>query len=157
MLHRGALIRLEFDESWDDGIHLGLSDQVSDGHLVYVDGVFTHTKNVKDKTKLADAGEHRDEGGEDLGGPLGFEPEESSPSVARRRIIGKSAPRVAVFEGHGDVYDDDLVSDQGEMSDLEEYAEELDLGKDVMAPRAAALGVPTRYSGEVVMKEREEV
>ena len=62
-----------------------------------------------------------------------------------------------MFEGHGDVYDDDLVSDQGEMSDLEEYAEELDLGKDVMAPRAAALGVPTRYSGEVVMKEREEV
>ena len=43
----GALIRLEFDESWDDGIHLGLSDQVSDGHLVYVDGVFTRTKNVR--------------------------------------------------------------------------------------------------------------
>lgn len=37
----GALIRLEFDERWDDGVYLGLSDQVSDGHLVYVDGALT--------------------------------------------------------------------------------------------------------------------
>ena len=55
----GALIRLEFDERWTDGVYLGLSDQVSDGHLVYVDGIFTHTKNVKDKAKLVDAGDHR--------------------------------------------------------------------------------------------------
>ena len=31
----GALIRLEFDERWTDGVYLGLSDQVHDGHLVY--------------------------------------------------------------------------------------------------------------------------
>ena len=153
----GALIRLEFDERWDDGVYLGLSDQVSDGHLVYVDGVFTHTKNVRDKAKLTDAGTHRDEGGEQPGGPLGFEPEGISPSVSRRRIVGKSAPRVAVLEGHEEAYDDDLVSDRGEMSDLEEDEEEQDLGKNVMPPRVAVLGVRAGHNGGVVIEQSEEV
>ena len=30
----GALIRLEFEERWSEGLYLGLSDQVADGHLV---------------------------------------------------------------------------------------------------------------------------
>ena len=55
----GALIRLEFGERWSEGLYLGLSDQVADGHLVYVDGTFTHTRSVRDKSKLVDAGEHQ--------------------------------------------------------------------------------------------------
>ena len=55
----GALIRLEFEERWSEGLYLGLSDQVADGHLVYVDGTFTHTRSVRDKAKLVDAKEHQ--------------------------------------------------------------------------------------------------
>ena len=153
----GALIRLEFDERWDDGVYLGLSDQVSDGHLVYVDGVFTHTKNVRDKAKLTDAGTHRDEGGEQPGGPLGFEPEWISTPISKRRIVGKSAPRVAVFEGHEEAYDDDLVSDRGEMSDLEVDEEEQDLCKYVMPPRVAVLDVRAGHNGGGAIEQSEEV
>ena len=53
----GALIRLEFEERWSEGLYLGLSDQVADGHLVYVDGTFTHTRSVRNKAKLVDAKE----------------------------------------------------------------------------------------------------
>ncbi|OLP91197.1 hypothetical protein AK812_SmicGene27151 [Symbiodinium microadriaticum] len=55
----GALIRLEFEERWSEGLYLGLSDEVADGHLVYVDGTFTHTRSVRDKAKLVDAKEHQ--------------------------------------------------------------------------------------------------
>ena len=144
----GALIRLEFDERWTDGVYLGLSDQVHDGHLVYVDGIFTHTKNVKDKAKLVDAGDHRDELGKGPEGLLGFEPEGGSSPMARRRIVGKSAPRVAALEGQREVYDDDLIVDLGETSDLEEEAEQLEVCLDVLSPRVACLGTSSRV-GEV--------
>ncbi|CAE7817553.1 unnamed protein product, partial [Symbiodinium necroappetens] len=106
----GALIRLEFDERWAEGIYLGLSDQVSNGHLVYVDGIFTHTKNVKDKAKLVDAG---GEGRDDERKRAGDEPDLPR---ARRRIVGKSTPRVATLDRSVDigVYDDDLPEDQEE-------------------------------------------
>ncbi|CAE7222038.1 GIP [Symbiodinium sp. CCMP2456] len=106
----GALIRLEFDERWAEGIYLGLSDQVSNGHRVYVDGIFTRTKNVKDKAKLVDAG---DEGRDDGEKRMGDEPELPR---ARRRIVGKSTPRVATLDRRVDlgVYDDDLPEDQEE-------------------------------------------
>ena len=162
----GAVIRLEFDERWTDGVYLGLSDQVRDGHLVYVDGVFTHSRNVKDKAKLVDAGDHRDglgEGPEEL---LGFEPESGSTPTARRRIVGKSAPRVAALEGQCDVYDDDLIVDLGEISELEGEAEQ-------QLPRAARLGAtpcegeleqrgdqdngvnPENYAKEILYEEEE--
>ena len=96
----GALIRLEleFEERWSEGVYLGLSDQVADGHLVYVDGTFTHTRSVRDKAKLVDAKEHQpDEDRE----PLVLEDDQDPPS-RRLRIYGKSAPRMAALGGNPD-------------------------------------------------------
>eukprot|EP00439_Symbiodinium_sp_Y106_P011283 s3707_g1.t1 len=68
--------------------------------------------------------------------------------MGRRRIVGKSAPRVAALEGQREVYDDDLIVDLGETSDLEEEAEQLEVGLDVLSPRVACLGTSSRV-GEV--------
>ena len=71
--------------------------------------------------------------------------------------MGKSAPRVAVFEGHEEAYDDDLVSDRGEMSDLEVDEEEQDLCKYVMPPRVAVLDVRAGHNGGGAIEQSEEV
>ncbi|OLP79514.1 hypothetical protein AK812_SmicGene40188 [Symbiodinium microadriaticum] len=89
----GPLIRLDFEERWSEGVYLGLSDQVADGH-----GMFTHTRSVRDKAKLVDAKEHQpDEDRE----PLVFEDDQDPPS-RRLRIYGKSAPRMAALGGNPD-------------------------------------------------------
>lgn len=105
---------------------------------------------------MTDAGEHRDEVGDGPGALLGFEPEGPHPSTARRRIVGKSAPRVAALEGQCEVYDDDLVSDREEMSDLEDYAVELDVNDGVMIPRIAVLEASTSSGGEAVRNDQGE-
>ena len=47
-------LRMEFEPRWREGIYMGLSDQVDEGHLVYVDGTFLHTKNVRPAKDLVD-------------------------------------------------------------------------------------------------------
>ena len=74
----------------------------------------------------------------------GFEPAVGSSPMARRRVVGKSAPRVAALEGQREVYDDDLIVDLGETSDLEEEAEQLEVCLDVLSPRVACLGTSSR-------------
>ena len=49
-------LRMEFEPRWREGIYMGLSDQVDEGHLVYVDGTFLHTKNVRPAKDLVDPG-----------------------------------------------------------------------------------------------------
>ena len=49
-------LRMEFEPRWREGIYMGLSDQVDEGHLVYVDGAFLHTKNVRPAKDLVDPG-----------------------------------------------------------------------------------------------------
>ncbi|OLP74886.1 hypothetical protein AK812_SmicGene45448 [Symbiodinium microadriaticum] len=100
----GALIRLEFEERRSEGLYLGLSDQVADGHLVYVDGTFTHTRSVRDKAKLVDAKEHQP----DESGTIGSrghspdleyhdgDPDGRGDDVSERVVV---APRVAVRDG----------------------------------------------------------
>ena len=109
----GALIRLEFEERWSEGLYLGLSDQVADGHLVYVDGTFTHTRSVRDKAKLVDAGEHQQD--EDQEMPVLEDGQD--PPARRLRIHGKSAPRIAAIGGNPDDVGD--VSGRGHSPDLE--------------------------------------
>ncbi|CAE7256381.1 unnamed protein product, partial [Symbiodinium sp. CCMP2456] len=133
----GALIRLEFDERWAEGVYLGLSDQLADGHLVYVDGIFTHTKNVRDKAKLVDAEvEVPDDHGREQGDEL--EPR------AKRRIVGKSAPRVAVMERSSEfgIYEDDLPSDEEELCDDEDLGDGTQevMSEECPVPRVAVLG-----------------
>ncbi|CAE7259807.1 GIP, partial [Symbiodinium sp. CCMP2456] len=133
----GALIRLEFDERWAEGVYLGLSDQLADGHLVYVDGIFTHTKNVKDKAKLVDARvEIPDDHGREQGDEL--EPR------AKRRIVGKSAPRVAVMERKSEfgIYEDDLPSDEEVLCDDEDLGDGTQgvMSEECPVPRVAVLG-----------------
>ncbi|OLP97705.1 hypothetical protein AK812_SmicGene19927 [Symbiodinium microadriaticum] len=94
----GALIRLEFEERWSEGLYLGLSDQVADGHLVYVDGTFTHTRSVRDKAKLVDAKEHQPD--EDQEMPVLEDGQD--PPARRLRIHGKSSPRFAAMGGNPD-------------------------------------------------------
>ena len=94
----GALIRLEFEERWSEGLYLGLSDQVADGHLVYVDGTFTHTRSVRDKAKLVDAGEHQQDEDQEM---LVLE-DGQDPPARRLRIHGKSAPRIATTGSNPD-------------------------------------------------------
>ena len=77
---------------------MGLSDQVADGHLVYVDGTFTHTRSVRDKAKLVDANEHQQDKDREL---VVLEDDQDPPS-RRLRIHGKSAPRVAALGGNPD-------------------------------------------------------
>ena len=109
----GALIRSEFEERWSEGLYLGLSDQVADGHLVYVDGTFTHTKSVRDKAKLVDAGEHQPD--EDQEMPVLEDGQD--PPARRLRIHGKSAPRIAAIGGNPDDAGDS--SGRGYSPDLE--------------------------------------
>ena len=111
----GALIRLEFEERWSEGLYLGLSDQVADGHLVYVDGTFTHTRSVRDKAKLVDAGEHQSD--EDQEMPVLEDGQD--PPARRLRIHGKSAPRIAAIGGNPDDVGDS--SGRGHSPDLEHH------------------------------------
>ena len=111
----GALIRLEFEERWSEGLYLGLSDQVADGHSVYVDGTFTHTRSVRDKAKLVDAGEHQQD--EDQEMPVLEDGQD--PPARRLRIHGKSAPRIAAIEGNPDDAGD--LSGRGHSPDLEHH------------------------------------
>ena len=111
----GALIRLEFEERWSEGLYLGLSDQVADGHLVYVDGTFTHTRSVRDKSKLVDAGEHQQD--EDQEMPVLEDGQD--PPARRLRIHGKSAPRIAAIGSDPDDVGD--LSGRGHSPDLEHH------------------------------------
>ena len=81
--------------------------------LVYVDGIFTHTRSVRYKAKLVDAGEYQLEEEPER---LGFE-DAMVPLPRRRRIHGKSAPPVAVLQCNPNLepYDDDSPSDQEEI------------------------------------------
>ena len=54
------------------------------------------------------------------------------------------------------MYDDDLVSDREEMSDLEDYAVELDVNDGVMIPRIAVLQASTSSGGEAVRNDQGE-
>ncbi|CAE7586293.1 unnamed protein product [Symbiodinium sp. CCMP2456] len=133
----GALITLEFDERWSEGSYLGLSDQVANGHLVYVDGIFTHTRSVRDKAKLVDAAEDYLK---DDAGTLEFEGD-AEPPLRKRRIHGKSSPRVAVLDGEFglELCDDEIPSD---------YEEDFDAAKTPreqvqdVRPRVAVLSQP---------------
>ena len=111
----GALIRLEFEERWSEGLYLGLSDQVADGHLVYVDGTFTHTRSVRDKAKLVDAKEHQPD--EDQEMPVLEDGQD--PPARRLRIHGKSPPRFAAMGGNPDDVGDS--SGRGHSPDLEHH------------------------------------
>ena len=111
----GALIRLEFEERWSEGLYLGLSDQVADGHLVYVDGTFTHTRSVRDKAKLVDAKEHQPD--EDREMPVLEDGQD--PPTRRLRIHGKSAPRIAALGGNPN--DEGDSSGRGHSPDLEHH------------------------------------
>ena len=111
----GALIRLEFEERWTEGPYLGLSDQVADGHLVYVDGTFTHTRSVRDKAKLVDAKEHQPD--EDQEMPVLEDGQD--PPARRLRIHGKSAPRFAAIGGNPDDMGDS--GGRGRSPDLEHH------------------------------------
>ncbi|OLP75085.1 hypothetical protein AK812_SmicGene45181, partial [Symbiodinium microadriaticum] len=111
----GALNRLEFEERWSEGLYLGLSDQVADGHLVYVDGTFTHTRSVRDKSKLVDAGEHQQD--EDQEMPVLEDGQD--PPARGLRIHGKSAPRIAAIGGDPEDVGD--LSGRGHSPDLEHH------------------------------------
>ncbi|CAE7484241.1 GIP [Symbiodinium sp. CCMP2456] len=119
--------------TWD----LGLSDQVANGHLVDVDGIFAHARSVRDKAKLVDAAEDYVK---DDARPLEFEGD-AEPPLRKRRIHGKSSPRVAMLDGEfgPELCDDEIPSDYEEDFDAAKIPREQD--QDVQ-PRVAVLSQP---------------
>ena len=88
---------------------------MADGHLVYVDGTFTHTRSVRDKSKLVDAGEHQQD--EDQEMPVLEDGHD--PPARRLRIHGKSAPRIAAIGSDPDDVGD--LSGRGHSPGLEHH------------------------------------
>ena len=110
---------------------MGLSDQVADGHLVYVDGTFTHTRSVRDKAKLVDAGEHQQD--EDQEMPVLEDGQD--PPARRLRIHGKSAPRIAAIGGNPD--DVGGPKGRGHSPDYRDSSNDVEVGRVVLAPCGA--------------------
>ena len=95
----GKTVRREFEPRWVEGVYLGLSNSVDDGHLVYAEDSFLHTKNVKPKAALVDPGPPEVEPGdgvfESLAPHEGDEPCRGGDGSVRRRLTGKGPPRMA--------------------------------------------------------------
>ena len=123
---------------------MGLSDQVADGHLVYVDGTFTHTRSVRDKAKLVDAGEHQQD--EDQEMPVLEDGQD--PPARRLRIHGKSAPRIAAIGGNPDDVGDS--SGRGHSPDYRDSSNDVEVGRVVLAPWTAVC------DGKLVMERYED-
>ncbi|CAE7419025.1 unnamed protein product, partial [Symbiodinium microadriaticum] len=101
-------------------------EAVADGHLVYVDGTFTHTRSVRDKAKLVDAKEHQPD--EDQEMPVLEDGQD--PPARRLRIHGKSAPRFAAIGGNPDDMGDS--GGRGRSPDLEHHVEDAVQTKSTM-------------------------
>ncbi|CAE7034866.1 pol, partial [Symbiodinium sp. CCMP2456] len=105
--------------------------------MVVAFGAKVLVKKRRDKAKLVDAGAGgRDDQGKGQGDEL--EPR------AKKRIVGKSAPRVAVMERSSEfgIYEDDLPSDQEELHEDDDLVDETQevMSGDCPVPRVAVLG-----------------
>ena len=114
-------LRMEFEPRWREGIYMGLSDQVDEGHLVYVDGTFLHTRSIRPVKDLVDPGP-----------PVSKEPlviEEEESKGTRRRLREKTSVKVLGLqpgEEEEDLNDPELFA-------REVLYEELEIDEEIIA------------------------